>query len=49
MSVTLEDDQQNARDESIQREVLAYLKVIAFILCEQQNEDLDQLLRDMGF
>ena len=48
MSLNLEDDEAAQQDANKQEEILNYLKVIAFVLCEQQEMDLNQLLNDLG-
>lgn len=47
MSLTLENDEAQQQDSNKQEEILNYLKVIAFVLCEQQEMDLEQLLNDL--
>jgi len=47
MSLTLDDDEARQQDANKQDEMLSYLKVIAFVLCEQQELDLEQLLNDL--
>lgn len=47
MSLNLEDDEAVQEDANKQEDILNYLKVIAFVLCEQQEMDLKQLLNDL--
>ena len=47
MSLTLEDDEAQQQDANKQEEILRYLKIIAFVLCDQQEMDLMQLLNDL--
>ena len=46
MSLSLEDDEAQQQDANTQEEILKYLKIIAFAVCEQQELDLMQLLND---
>ena len=48
MSLNLEDDEAQQQDANKQEEMLNLLRVIAFILCEQQEMDLELLLNDLG-
>jgi len=47
MSLNIENDEAQQQDANKQEEILNYLKVIAFVLCEQQEMDLEQLLNDL--
>lgn len=47
MSLILDDDDAQQQDANKQEEMLNLLKVIAFVLCEQQELDLKQLLNDL--
>lgn len=47
MSVNLENDEAQQQDANKQEEIRNLLRVIAFVLCEQQELNLKQLLNDL--
>ena len=47
MSLNLENDEAQQQDANKQEEMLNLLKVIAFVLCEMKELDLEQLLNDL--
>jgi len=47
MSFKPDDKRGETEKQNISEESLRYLKVIAFVLCEMQGLDLNQILTDM--
>ena len=48
MSLNLENDEAQQQDANKQEEIRNLLRVIAFVLCEMKEMDLEQLLNDLG-